>query len=66
MKVCLLHALVTVVANLKEMHYKGWIYLHKTKVCELLHECKCLSFKNVSFKMHIKIEYQGKIVLINP
>ena len=44
-----LHVSVTVVAILKEVYYKGWIYLATADVCAPLHEFKILSLKTTWF-----------------
>jgi len=42
--VFLLHVSATLMAVLREVHNKEWIYLDTTKVCELIHGCEILSF----------------------
>ena len=42
--VFLLHVSPTVVAILSEVHYKGWIYLDMTNVCEPVLRWEILSF----------------------
>jgi hypothetical protein len=54
--VFLLQVSTTLVAINKEVPYKGWIYRDITKICELKHRCKILSFKNIGFKIHIKTQ----------
>ena len=54
-KVFLLHVSTTLVAILREVYCKGWMYLDSTKVCEPIHRCKILSFNNIYFKIQIKI-----------
>ena len=50
----LLHVSAILVAILRELHYKRWIYRDITNVCAM-HKCKILSFNNEWFKIHIKI-----------
>jgi hypothetical protein len=45
--VFLLRVLDTLVAVLREAHYKGWIYLDTTKVSKPMHRHNILSFKNI-------------------
>ena len=42
--VFLLHVSATLVAVLREVQNKEWIYLDITKVCELIHGCEILCF----------------------
>ena len=63
--VVLLHVSITLVAILREVHYKRWINRDITKVCEPMHICKILSFNNRWFKIHIKYKIQIKIFVIN-
>jgi len=54
--VFLLHVLVTLVAILREMHYKGRVDHDITKVCEQMRRCKNTKFyNNTRFNIHIKI-----------
>ena len=53
--VYLLHVSATHVAILGEVHYKGWIYRDLTKVCEVMHSCKILSFKRTWSKLDTKV-----------
>jgi len=45
--VFLLHVSDTLVAVLREVHYKGWVYLETIKVSEPMHSCNILSFNNI-------------------
>ena len=63
--VFLLHVSATLVAILREMHYKGWTNRDITKVCEPMHICKILSFNNTWFKINIKYKVQIKMFVIN-
>jgi hypothetical protein len=49
-----LHVSATLVAILREMHYKGWLSRDITKVCVPMHIRKILSFNDTWFKIHIK------------
>jgi len=40
--VVLLHVSATLVAILREVHYKGWLNRDITNVCEPMHICKIL------------------------
>ena len=42
--IVLLHVSATLVAVLREVHNKQWIYLDTTKVCGLMNGCQILSF----------------------
>jgi len=52
--VSFLHVSAVLMAILRELHYKGWIYRDITNVCAK-HRCKIRSFNNERFKIHIKI-----------
>jgi len=52
--VCILFVSATLVTIHREVHFKGWIY-QVIMVYEPNYRCKMLSFKNVWFKIHIKI-----------
>jgi len=39
-----LHVSPTVVAILSEVHYKGWLYLDMTNICEPVLRCEILRF----------------------
>ena len=59
-KVYLTRVSVTHVAILREVRYRRWKRRCNTKVCEPKYRCKILSFKNVYFKICIKIKIQLK------
>jgi hypothetical protein len=61
----LLHVSATLVAILREMHYKGWACQDITEVCKPMHICKILSFNNTWFKIYSKCEIQIKMFVIN-
>jgi hypothetical protein len=44
--IILLHVSATLVAILRQVHDKGWIYRDITKVCEPTRRCKMLSSNN--------------------
>jgi hypothetical protein len=53
--VCLLHVSATLVAILREVHYKGRMYRDITEVCEPINRCKLLSRSNVMFDGNLNI-----------
>jgi len=54
--VCLLHVSATLVANLREVHYKGYI----KNTSEQMYRCKILIFKVCGFEYVWKYEIQIK------
>jgi hypothetical protein len=50
-----LHVSATLVAMLREMCYKGWIYQDTAEVYEPLYQCEILSCNGIWFKTHINI-----------
>ena len=51
--VFLLHVLATLVAILREEHYKRRIYRDITKVCEQMHRCKNSKFLTIQGLIYI-------------
>jgi len=45
-----LHVSATLVAVVKEVHYKGWIYLDTADVCAPMHRLKMIGLKTTWFK----------------
>jgi len=55
---CLVHVLVTLVAILREVHYKGYI----THIFEPVCKCKILSFKTYGLKYRLKIQIKTSVI----
>jgi hypothetical protein len=56
---------MNIIFPLREVNFKGWIYLDITKVWEPMHRCKILSLTIGDLKYILKYKRQIKIFVIN-